>query len=373
MHADDRSAAVDGEDDTDAIRVDRVLLLSPRGFCAGVEMAIDALCQMIDLFGAPVYCYHQIVHNDLVIETFERNGVVFVDDIAEVPLGAPLLLSAHGTAPGVEAAAHERTSRVVNAVCPLVRKVHHEIQARADDGFRVVYVGHAGHDETVGATAVAPEATTLVTTADDVDRLDDDGRPVAFLAQTTLGMWEWQGALERMRERFTDVWLPARTDLCFATTNRQNALLAVLDRCDAVVVVGSATSSNTQALARLAESRPGLRVQRIDTADELDPTLTGTVAVTAGASVPELAVTSVLTRLAPREGVRLASLIDEDEFFPSPPELRNLVRHRDPSQIVLPPTDEATPVETALGTAVGDPRRVRPRSGRAAASERVGQ
>lgn len=310
--------------------VDEVLLVAPRGFCAGVEMAIAALDELLSLFGPPVYCYHHIVHNKLVVQSFERAGVRFVDDLDDVPEGAPLLLSAHGSAPEVEKAANARTSAVVNAVCPLVRKVHHEIRARAAAGYQILYVGHAEHDETVGAMAIAPTSTVLVQRPDDVAGLPNDGKPIALLAQTTLGQWEWAAVLDSARERFGPVWIPSRKDLCFATTNRQDALLAVLDECDAVVVVGSASSSNTTALVELAKRSGSLRVQRVDTAAELDPDLRGIVAVTAGASVPESAVSEVVARLAPRNGVRLRETMKEDEFFPLPPELRELARRRGP-------------------------------------------
>src|SRR4051812_16590884 len=166
--------------------VDRVLLASPRGFCAGVEMAIKALAWMVRVFEPPVYCYHEIVHNRLVVDRFRRLGVVFVDDIADVPEGAPLMLSAHGSAPEVVAAVRASGGFVVDAVCPLVTKVHHEVKVRAGKGYSIVYVGHEGHDEAVGTMAVAPDAIHLVQTDADVDELPDPGGPVALLAQTTL-------------------------------------------------------------------------------------------------------------------------------------------------------------------------------------------
>ncbi len=201
--------------------VDRVLLASPRGFCAGVEMAIKALAWMVRAFEPPVYCYHEIVHNRLVVERFEQLGVVFVDDVDEVPQGRPIMLSAHGSAPEVVAGARARGSVVVNAVCPLVTKVHHEVKRRAGEGYRIVYVGHAGHEEAVGTMAVAPEAIDLVETPEDVAALPDDGTPVALLAQTTLSHREWGAVADAARARFPDIWQPGRSDLCFATTNRQ--------------------------------------------------------------------------------------------------------------------------------------------------------
>src|SRR5690349_20160567 len=236
------------------VQVERVLLAAPRGFCAGVEMAIKALAWMVRIFEPPVYCYHEIVHNRVVVDRFERLGVVFVDDIADVPAGAPLMLSAHGSAPEVVAAARARGGAVVDAVCPLVTKVHHEVRVRAGKGYTVLYAGHEGHDEAVGTMAVAPDSVRLVQREDDVDGLAGVDGPVAFLAQTTLSLDEWRGVLDAARERFPDLWVPGRSDLCFATTNRQSALKAIADRADAVVVIGSANSSNTVALGKAARA-----------------------------------------------------------------------------------------------------------------------
>src|SRR6476661_8630883 len=204
--------------------VDTVLLASPRGFCAGVEMAIKALAWMVRAFEPPVYCYHEIVHNRLVVDRFRDQGVIFVDELAEVPAGAPLMLSAHGSPPEVVEAARENGGYVVNAVCPLVTKVHHEAKVRARKGFTILYVGHAGHDEAVGTLAVAPDAMRLVEHAADLEAAADaigDPERVAVLAQTTLAQNEWAGIVDEARERFPSVWTATRNDLCFATTNRQ--------------------------------------------------------------------------------------------------------------------------------------------------------
>ena len=217
--------------------VDTVLLAAPRGFCAGVEMAIKALAWMVRAFEPPVYCYHEIVHNRLVVDRFRDVGVVFVDDIAEVPLGRPIMLSAHGSAPEVVAAARDRGSYVVNAVCPQVTKVHHEVKTRAGKGYRIVYVGHEGHEEAVGTMAVAPDAIDRVESVAEVDALDGPGgRPVALLAQTTLSHRDWAAVADRAAERFPGLWRPGRSDLCFATTNRQSALAEIAPRCDAPAV-----------------------------------------------------------------------------------------------------------------------------------------
>ena len=289
-------------------------------------MAIKALAWMVRVYEPPVYCYHEIVHNQVVVERFRRLGVVFVDDVSEVPEGAPLMLSAHGTAPQVIAAARAKGGTVVDAVCPLVTKVHHEVKTRAKQGFTVIYVGHEGHDEAVGTMAVAPDAVVLVESVEDIDALDlAPDTPVALLAQTTLAMQDWAGILERAKERFPNLWMPGRSDLCFATTNRQTALSAIAGKADAVIVIGSENSSNTRALEKMALNAGCERVHRVNTADEVPSDLHGVVGVTAGASAPEELVESVLARLAPAQGVELVDVTEEDEYFPPPRELRALL------------------------------------------------
>jgi len=305
--------------------VDRVLLAAPRGFCAGVEMAIKALAWMLRVFEPPVYCYHEIVHNQLVVDRFRQLGVVFVDDVADVPPGAPLMLSAHGSAPAVVEAARANGGFVVDAVCPLVTKVHHEVKVRAGKGYTVVYVGHEGHDEAVGTMAVAPDAIRLVENEADVAALAAPSGPVALLAQTTLSHHDWADVLAATRQRFPDMWMPTRSDLCFATTNRQAALTAIAGEADAIVVIGSANSSNTVALEKVARAAGCPAVYRVNSAGELPDDLTGSVGVTAGASAPEDLVRDVIERLAPARGVEVVSVTDEDEYFPPPRELRELV------------------------------------------------
>jgi len=306
------------------VSVDRVLLAEPRGFCAGVEMAIKALAWMVRSFEPPIYCYHEIVHNKIVVERFEHQGVVFIDDITEAPPGRPIMLSAHGSAPEVVAAAQERGSFVVDSVCPLVTKVHHEVKVRAGKGYRVVYVGHEGHEEAIGTMAVAPSAISRVESVAEVNQLPEFTEPVALLAQTTLSHRDWEGVAVRVRERYPDVWMPGRSDLCFATTNRQSSLLAMAERCDSIVVIGSANSSNTRALEQLAIEAGCRRVHRINVADQLPLDLEGTVGVTAGASAPEELVEAVLDRLAPRHGIEIVRITEEDEYFPPPRNIREL-------------------------------------------------
>ena len=306
--------------------VQRVLLAEPRGFCAGVEMAIKALAWMVRSFEAPVYCYHEIVHNKVIVERFQRQGVVFVDDMAEVPEGRPIMLSAHGSAPEVVGHGPRRGSYVVDSVCPLVTKVHHEVRTRAGKGFRIVYVGHEGHEEAVGTMAVAPDSISRVESVAEVAALPAFEQPVALLAQTTLSHRDWGDVAVAVRSRFPDVWAPGRSDLCFATTNRQSALMELANRCDAVVVIGSANSSNTRALEKLAHEAGCLLVARVNGAEEIsDEVLDAqTVGVTAGASAPNELVEQVIARLAPVDGVELVSVTEEDEYFPPPRNLREL-------------------------------------------------
>lgn len=305
--------------------VDKVLLAAPRGFCAGVEMAIKALAWMVRAFEPPVYCYHEIVHNQRVVERFEERGVVFVDDISEVPEGRPIMLSAHGSAPEVVQSARDRGGFVVDAVCPLVTKVHHEVGVRSRKGYSIVYVGHEGHEEAVGTMAVAPESVYRVESIEEVEQLPSFETPVALLAQTTLSHRDWAHVAGATRDRFPELWMPGRSDLCFATTNRQSALMNIAERCDAMVVIGSANSSNTRALEKLAREAGCARVYRINEAAELPDDLSGTVGVTAGASAPDELVQAVLDRLSPTNGVEEVRITDEEEYFPPPRSMRDLL------------------------------------------------
>src|ERR1700691_3804562 len=293
------------------MEVEKVILASPRGFCAGVEKAIKALYWMTQIFEPPVYCYHEIVHNRFVVEYFESIGVVFVNDVADVPPGAPLMLSAHGSPPQLVKAARQNRGTVIDAVCPLVTKVHHELKVRAQKGYTVLYVGHEDHEEAVGTMAVAPEAVHLIQSRDDIDAVASHEGPVALLSQTTLSMNEWQDLREYAEEVFPDIWMPNRSDLCFATTNRQAALREIAEGADAVVVIGSANSSNTVALTKVAEAEGAPRVLRVNGADELPDDLSGIVAVTAGASAPEVLVNEVLAHLKPRDGITVFSVTVE--------------------------------------------------------------
>lgn len=306
-------------------RVEKILLATPRGFCAGVEMAIKALAILVHAFEPPIYCYHEIVHNKLIVQRFENLGVKFVNDISEVPKGAPLMLSAHGSAPEVVAQAHATGGYVVDSVCPLVTKVHHEVKVRAKKGYQIVYIGHLGHEEAAGTIAVAPENIHLVEAVDDVNELPEFLEPVALLAQTTLSQRDWADIAATAQEKYADMWTPGRSDLCFATTNRQAALEAFAPRCDSFVIVGSANSSNTRALEKLAKQLGCQQVFRINTAGELPAGLRGTVGVTAGASAPDELVQEVVKVLDPLYGTEEISAITEDEYFPPPRQLRDLI------------------------------------------------
>lgn len=314
--------------------VQHVLLAAPRGFCAGVEMAIKALAWMVRAFEPPVYCYHEIVHNQRVVQRFQDLGVVFVDDISEVPEGRPIMLSAHGSAPEVVADAKERGGFVVDAVCPLVTKVHHEVKVRAGKGYSIVYVGHEGHEEAVGTMAVAPDAVHRVESIAEVEALPEFETPVALLAQTTLSHRDWADVADATQERFPEMWMPTKSDLCFATTNRQSALMNIAERCDAVVVIGSANSSNTMALVKLAEQSGCESVFRVNDPSELPETIEGIVGVTAGASAPDELVDAVIERLDPTDGVEEIRITDEDEYFPPPRNLRDLLNALDSVAVI---------------------------------------
>ncbi len=306
--------------------VEKVVLAAPRGFCAGVEKAIKALDWMTRVFEPPVYCYHEIVHNQFVVDHFRSLGVVFIDDVADVPPGSPVMLSAHGSPPEVVETARLSGGTVIDAVCPLVTKVHHELKVRARKGYTVLYVGHEGHEEAVGTMAVAPDSVHLIQSTSDINKLKNTEGPFALLSQTTLSMNEWQDLRDHAETVFPEIWMPNRSDLCFATTNRQAALTAIAATADAVIVIGSANSSNTVALAKVAEAAGCKRVLRINGAFELPDDLSGIVAVTAGASAPESLVNEVLEFLNPVYGVEISSVTVEDEYFPPPPELREMLK-----------------------------------------------
>ena len=264
-------------------------------------MAIKALTWMVQVFEAPVYCYHEIVHNAAVVAAFERAGVVFVDDIGDVPEGRPIMLSAHGSSPEVVTAATDRAAVMIDAVCPLVTKVHHEVRRMASEGYDIIYVGHEGHDEAVGAIAEAPEAAKLVDPRVGLGAFaaSDDAK-VALLAQTTLGLYEWEGVLDSATDRYPQLWTARKSDLCYATTNRQLAIQKLAEAADLLLVVGSENSSNTQALVRVG-TNAGVTTYRVDGPEDVDQKWlvdVETVGVAAGASAPDQRVREVIAAVA---------------------------------------------------------------------------
>jgi 4-hydroxy-3-methylbut-2-enyl diphosphate reductase len=309
----------------------KIILANPRGFCAGVNMAIESLERALDVFGTPLYVYHEIVHNRPVVERFRRRGVVFVDHVDEVPPGATLLYSAHGVAPAVRAAAAARGLRAIDATCPLVTKVHLEAVRFANEGYTIILIGHEGHDEVLGTMGEAPGHIRLVEDVDDVDRLDlPPGAKVAYLTQTTLSVDDAERIVDALRRRFPHIVGPSRDDICYATQNRQEAVKELVPEADAVIVLGSRNSSNSMRLAELARAhgRPAFLVDRVDEVPEGALTGAETVLITAGASAPEEMVRECVDRLRQRYGATVESRTVRQEHvsFPLPRELRVLGR-----------------------------------------------
>ena len=304
--------------------VDKVYLVTPRGFCAGVEMAIKALSWMLKIYDETIYCYHEIVHNKWIVEKFQNNNVVFVEDPDDIPNGSVVMLSAHGTSPSIETAFNNKSSLTINSVCPLVTKVHHEAKRYTDKGTQVIYVGHKDHDEAVGAIGVSPENMHLVENIDDVEKLNIDGN-AALLAQTTLAISEWEPIMMKSKKKFENLDMPRKSDLCYATTNRQSAILDVLPNVDTVLVVGSENSSNTKALVKMVESKKVQAFRIEDTNDLKKIKIDGNVAITAGASAPDHLVFNIINELKPTQIVDFEHN-NESEYFPLPKELRNNVK-----------------------------------------------
>lgn len=268
----------------------RVILAAPRGFCAGVNMAIEALELAIEAYGTPLYVYHEIVHNKWVVASFRERGVVFVNSLAEVPEEAHLLYSAHGVPPEIHRQAAERRLKTIDATCPLVTKVHLEAARFAQRGYTIMLIGHSGHDEVVGTMGEVPESIRLVQTIADADRVEvPDPTKVSYLTQTTLSVDDAARIIERLRQRFPKIVGPARDDICYATQNRQEAVRVLAREASVVLVVGSQNSSNSRRLAELAISC-GVSAHLIDGPADIDlGWFTGdeTVVITAGASAPE--------------------------------------------------------------------------------------
>ena len=309
----------------------KVILASPRGFCAGVNMAIESLDLAIQAFGSPIYVYHEIVHNKYVVETFREKGAVFVENLEDLPRGSQLLFSAHGVSPEIRRIAGERGLHAIDATCPLVTKVHLEALRFAKQGYTIVLIGHEGHDEVIGTMGEAPHAIVLVESAEDVDRLDiAPGEKLAYLTQTTLSVDDAKRLIDRLRERFPDIEGPPKEDICYATQNRQEAVRLLSKEADVVLVLGSRNSSNSQRLKELAVEN-GTQGYLIDGPGDIDLGWfhgNETVLVTAGASAPESVVEECIEFLQQRFGatVQTRSVREEDVHFPLPRPLREVAK-----------------------------------------------
>jgi 4-hydroxy-3-methylbut-2-enyl diphosphate reductase len=283
----------------------KVLLASPRGFCAGVDRAIQIVERAIGKFGAPVYVRHEIVHNRHVVERLKAMGAIFVEELDEAPDDRPVVFSAHGVPKSVPAAARARNMIFLDATCPLVSKVHVEMQRHFDEGREIVLIGHAGHPEVVGAMGQLPEGTVvLIETVEDARRFTPrDPANVAFATQTTLSVDDTAAIVSALRERFPAITAPHKEDICYATTNRQEAVKRLAEACDLLLVIGSKNSSNSLRLVEVGLRAGARAAQRIDDASDIDPSWfegVSTVGVTAGASAPETLVEGVIDALAGR-------------------------------------------------------------------------
>jgi 4-hydroxy-3-methylbut-2-en-1-yl diphosphate reductase len=309
--------------------VGTVLLAAPRGYCAGVERAVDAVDRALEQHGPPVFVRKQIVHNLHVVRDLEARGAVFVEELDEVPPGSVVVLSAHGSSPAVHAQAGERRLRVVDATCPLVTKVHLEARRFAGEGRTILLIGHAGHEEVEGTSGQAPARTILVQSVADARRVDvPDPRRLSYLTQTTLSVDETALIVDELRARFPNLEGPPREDICYATQNRQDAVKEVADRSDVVLVIGSRNSSNSNRLAEVSRDR-GTPAYLVDDETEVDPAwLEGAevVGLTSGASAPERLVDRMIAWLAERgfDRVEQAMVTEERVRFALPAEIRRV-------------------------------------------------
>jgi|tagenome__1003787_1003787.scaffolds.fasta_scaffold20982452_4 4-hydroxy-3-methylbut-2-enyl diphosphate reductase len=310
----------------------RVLVAEHRGFCAGVERAVETVIRALETYGAPVYVRKHIVHNDHVIADLEARGAVFVDSERDVPEGARLVLAAHGVEPGVHRAAKARGLTTIDATCPLVLKVHGEVRRFAEAGYRIVLVGHAGHDEVIGTRGQAPDAVFLVETVEDARTIDLSGEdPLAYVTQTTLSVDDTAQIITTLRARFPRIVGPRSEDICYATSNRQNAVKELVQQVDAVVVIGSRESSNSNRLVETARTA-GVPAWLVEDASQLEAhhlERFDTVGVTAGASTPERLVEQVCDWFR-THGVREIGILEartpETVVFRLPRELRPVQR-----------------------------------------------
>ncbi len=305
----------------------KILLANPRGFCAGVNMAIECVEEALTLVGTPLFVYHEIVHNRHVVDRFVKQGVIFVDDIDEVPAKGTVIFSAHGISPQVRQRARERGCTMIDATCPLVTKVHMEAIRYARQGYKILLVGHAGHDEVVGTVGEAPDAIVVVESPQDVAKLPfQDGDKLVYLTQTTLSMDDANRIIDAIKTKYPHVKAPPSEDICYATTNRQQAVHELRDEADLVLVVGSKNSSNSVRLTEIATNR-GTRAFLVDDVSELDFgwfKASDTVLLTAGASAPEDLVQGIINALIKRfdATVQQCNVIDEDMHFELPVSLR---------------------------------------------------
>ncbi len=307
--------------------VEKVLLASPRGYCAGVERAVDTVEQALELYGAPVYVRKQIVHNIHVVRDLEARGAIFVDDEAEVPEGQTMVLSAHGVAPSVHATAQARMLRTIDATCPLVTKVHVQARRYAANGYLVILIGHAGHEEVVGTMGEIPNSILLVESIADVDALEfPPGTKLAYVTQTTLSVDETGEVIAALRARFPSIQAPQREDICYATSNRQWAVKELLSAVDLLLVIGSRNSSNSNRLVETARAR-GVASHLIDDETEIDETwleAVKVVGITSGASAPEKLVQGVCSWFRARGVTEIEEhrFLEENIEFRLPVELR---------------------------------------------------
>src|SRR5712691_3585439 len=310
---------------------EQIILLRPRGFCAGVVRAIDVVRIALDLYGAPIYVRKEIVHNRHVVDELREAGAIFVEELDEVPTGARVIFSAHGVSPAVRAQARERGVQVIDATCPLVTKVHLEAVKFAKKGYTIILIGHKDHDEVIGTLGEAPQSTILVSTVQDVDQLRvKDPERVSFITQTTLSLEETKDIVARLKERFPKIQGPAAQDICYATENRQLAVKAVVPLCRLLLVVGSQNSSNSRRLVEVCQ-KTGVPAYLIDDLGEVQSEwLDGadTVAVTAGASAPENLVQELIGSLRDRGFNQLEEMEikEEDVRFNLPSELGRTVQ-----------------------------------------------
>ena len=309
----------------------KILLANPRGFCAGVNMAIESLDITLREFGAPVYVYHEIVHNKYVVESFKEKGAIFVDELEEVPTGSVLLFSAHGVSPEIRRIAKERNLNAIDATCPLVTKVHLEALKYAREGYQIFLIGHEGHDEVIGTMGEAPEVMILVESEEDVDKLDiDPETKLTYMTQTTLSLDETIRILAKRRERFTKMVNPPKEDICYATQNRQEAVRLISERADLCLVLGSQNSSNSQRLRELA-AESGIDAHLIDGKQDIKEAWfegVENVMVTAGASAPETVVEECVDWIREKYQAEVEPVVvrEENVHFPLPKPLRQLTK-----------------------------------------------